>query len=123
LSLAEVLYLHGEALKRFGGSPGVGELGLIESAVASAKNAYWYGHGDVYDVAAAYAFHIAESQAFTDGNKRTGAAAALLFLATNDVRAPKDDGSFYRALIDVAEKRLDKPGLAHVLRRLVQSVD
>jgi death-on-curing protein len=118
----EVLYLHDQSLERFGGSAGIREPGLVESALGSAQNAFWYGRGDLFDVAAAYAFHIAQSQAFTDGNKRTGASAAIAFLRINQVRFPKDDGSVYRAMIEIAEKRLDKPGLAETLRRLVDSV-
>ncbi len=71
-------------------------------------------------IAAAYAFHIAESQAFNDGNKRTAAAAAISFPALNDIPVPQDDGSLYGALIDVANKRLDKSGLAGVLRKLAE---
>ena len=122
LTLAEVLYLHDESLRRFGGTAGMREPGLIDSALGSAQNAFWYGHGDLYEIAAAYAFHIAESQAFSDGNKRTGASAAIVFLTVNGVRFPKDDGSVYRAMIEIAEKRLDKNGLAGVIRRLAESV-
>ena len=120
LKLAEVLYLHDESLARFGGSSGIRGPGLIESALGSAQNAFWYGHGSLFDIAAAYAFHIAESQAFVDGNKRTAAAAAISFLRLNDIRFPKDDGSVYKAMIEIAEKRLDKAGLAAVLRLLVE---
>ena len=120
LKLAEVLYLHDESLARFGGSSGVREPGLVESALGSAQNAFWYGRGNLFDIAAAYAFHIAESQAFVDGNKRTAAAAAISFLRLNGVRFPKDDGSVYIAMIEIAEKRLDKAGLAAVLRLLVE---
>jgi death on curing protein len=120
LSLDEILYLHDESLVRFGGIAGIGNPGLIDSALGSARNVFWYGHGSVFEIAAAYAFHIAESQAFNDGNKRTGAAAAIMFLKENGVRFPKDDGSVYAALIDVANKKLDKAGLADVLRRLVE---
>lgn len=116
LTLDEVLYLHDESLRRFGGLEGVGNPGLMESALGSAQNAYWYGQGDVFDVAAAYAFHSAESQAFTDGNKRAGAASALVFLARNGIDAPVDDGSIYKALIAIAKHELDKPGLAAVIR-------
>ena len=120
LKLAEVLYLHDESLARFGGSSGVREPGLVESALGSAQNAFWYGHGNLFDIAAAYAFHIAESQAFVDGNKRTAAAAAISFLRLNGIRFPKDNGSVYKAMIEIAEKRLDKAGLAVVLRLLVE---
>jgi death-on-curing protein len=117
LTLDEVLYLHDESLHRFGGLEGIGDLGLVESALGSAKNAYWYGGGDIFEIAAAYAFHIAESQAFMDGNKRTGAASALAFLMRNGVDAPVDDGSVYNALMGIADKRLDKTGLIEVFRR------
>ena len=118
LTLAEVLYLHAESLARFGGAAGIREPGMIESALGSAQNAFWYGQGNLFDVAAAYAFHIAESQAFLDGNKRTAASAAIAFLRVNGIAFPKDDGSVYRAMIQIAEKHLDKPGLAAVLRLL-----
>jgi len=120
LTLEEDLYLHDESLARFGGSAGIREPGLFESALASAENTHWYGRGGSYEIAAAYAFHLAEAQAFVDGNKRTGAAAAITFLMVNGVRFPVDDGSIYAALIDVANKRLDKTGLAAVLRKLVE---
>jgi death-on-curing protein len=120
LELAGVLYLHDESLRRYGGSAGIRELGLIESALGSAQNAFWYGRGGVFEIAAAYAFHIAESQAFIDGNKRTAAAAAISFLIKNGRHFPKDDGSVYQAMIAIAEKKLDKAGLAAVLRRLTE---
>jgi death on curing protein len=121
LTLDEVLYLHDESLRRFGGSAGIGDLGLIKSALGSAQNAYWYGRGGLFETAAAYAYHIAESQAFNDGNKRTGTSAAVMFLTLNGVNFPKDDGSLYNALIDVAKKRVDKAGLAGVLRKLADT--
>jgi len=120
LTLAEVLYLHDESLARYGGSAGVRELGLVESALGSAQNAFWYGRGGLFEIAAAYAFHIAESQAFVDGNKRTAAASAISFLRKNGARFPKDDGSVYRAMMEIAEKRLDKKGLAAVLKQMAE---
>jgi death-on-curing protein len=71
LDLEVVLFLHRRSLELHGGLDGVRDPGAVESALASAKNTYFYGGGDNHDIAAAYAFHIAESQAFLDGNKRT----------------------------------------------------
>jgi death-on-curing protein len=122
LTLAEVLYLHDESLARYGGSSGVREPGLIESALGSAQNAFLYGRGGLFEIAAAYPFHIAQSQAFVDGNKRTAAAAAICFLRKNGVRYPKDDGALYRAMIEIAEKRLDKNGLAAVLKQQAKHI-
>ena len=81
LSLDEVHAIHARSLAEHGGSAGIRDSGLIESALASAKNTFHYANGDVFDVAASYAFHLAESQAFIDGNKRTGVVAAMVFLA------------------------------------------
>jgi death-on-curing protein len=117
LTLAEVLYLHDESLVRYGGSAGIREPGLIESALGSAQNTFVYGQGGLFEIAAAYAFHIAQSQAFVDGNKRTAVAAAISFLRKNGVYFSKDDGSVYQAMIAIAEKRLDKNGLAAVLKQ------
>lgn len=120
LTHAEVLCLHGESLARYGGLSGIREPGLIESALGSAQNAFVYGQADLYEIAAAYAFHIAQAQAFVDGNKQTAVAAAIVFLRKNQVRFSKDDGSLYQAMIAIAEKRLDKTGLAAVLKQLVE---
>jgi death-on-curing protein len=116
LTLNEVLYLHDQSLKRFGGSAGIREPGLIESALGSAQNTFWYGSGDLFEIAAAYAFHIAEAQAFLDGNKRTAAASAIAFLTLNGMPISQDDGTMYVAMIDVAEKKKTKAGLAGVFR-------
>lgn len=114
----EVHFLHAESLRRFGGSDGIRDAGQIHSALGSAMNAWFYGRGDLYDVAAAYAFHIAEAQAFLDGNKRTAAAAALAFLGKNGEPVLADEGSIYQAMIDIANHKLEKPGLAAIFRRL-----
>jgi death on curing protein len=113
--------LHEISLKRYGGLAGIGSDGLIESALASGQNTFFYGHGDIFDVAAAYAFHIAEAQAFNDGNKRTAAAAALTFLELNGVSSTPNEDALYAAMIDIAKKKLNKAGLAELLRSVAKS--
>src|SRR4051812_2565162 len=122
LTRAQIERLHDQSLMRFGGSAGVGDEGLVQSALASAKNAYFYGRGDLFDIAAAYAFHLAEAQAFVDGNKRTGIGAALTFLEVNGMRTSASDDVLYDAMIDIAKKRLDKPGLATILRNSTKPI-
>lgn len=112
--------IHTDSLALFGGSAGVRDDGLVESALGSAQNTWFYGQGDLFDVAAAYAFHIAQAQAFIDGNKRTGIAAALIFLEYNGVPSRVDDGTLYDAMIGIAERRLDKPQLAAVLKAFLK---
>lgn len=81
LSRSQVDAIHAESLKQHGGIDGVRDSGLVDSALAAAGNTFIYGRGDVFDVAAAYAFHIAQARAFYDGRKRTAIASALTFLA------------------------------------------
>lgn len=81
LTPEQVHRLHAIGLEDHGASPAVRDAGLIESALASAQNTFLYGGGDNFEVAAAYAFHLAEAQAYLDGNKRVGIMAALTFLA------------------------------------------
>lgn len=62
------------------------------------------------------AFHIAEAQAFFDGNKRAGIGAALTFLRLNGYRVRDPDGGLYQAMIAIANRQLDRDGLAEVFR-------
>lgn len=123
LSLEEVLFLHEEQLARYGGAGGIRDAGLLESAVAIPQATFdgKLVHGDLFAVAAAYAFHIAQNQPFVDGNKRTGLAAALVFLDLNGVEIKDPAGALYGAMLDMAERRLDKEGLASVLQDLAAS--
>ena len=118
LSRAQVDDIHAESLKQHGGIDGVRDSGLVDSAMAAAINTHYYGYGDLFDIAAAYAFHLAESQAFLDGNKRTAIASALTFLDGNGVYRTPDQAELYQAMIDIANHKLDKPGLAAIFRRL-----
>ncbi len=85
LELEDVFELHADSIALYGGEMGVRDRRLIESAVAVPRQSFGgeYLHKTLFDVAAAYAFHIAESQGFVDGNKRAGLAAATAFLAMN----------------------------------------
>jgi death-on-curing protein len=124
LSLEDVLEIHAQQLAEYGGSPGVRSMALLESAVMTPQASFdgEYVHKDVFEMAAAYAFHIAENQPLVDGNKRTGLAAALVFLWDNGLQAPDPQGLLYQAMIDVSARRMDKAGLAELLRGLAVPV-
>ena len=120
LTLEEVIRIHDRQLAATGGLAGVRDRGLLASAVEMPK-ASWGGaflHEDVFAMAAAYAFHIAENQPFIDGNKRTAIVAADVFLSLNGVDLPRATEPLYEAMIGIAAKRLDKEGLAVTLRAL-----
>ena len=119
LTLEAVLDLHADSLREHGGSEGVRDTAGLESAIAQPQNDFYYGGADVFGIAAAYAFHIAQSQAFIDGNKRTGVASALTFLHLAGIETSRtNDPAIYDAMIAIANRELDKPGLAALLRRL-----
>ena len=112
LTFDEVLTLHTLSIQWFGGTDGLRDRGGAEAAVEQPKHTFYYGGGDVFDIAAAYAFHIAQAQAFLDGNKRTGIAAALALIERNSVEVVFDWRQPYEAMIAIAERRSDKAGLA-----------
>jgi death-on-curing protein len=118
LTIDDILDLHRDQIERYGGDLGIRDRGLIEAAVAMPQQSFGgrYLHVDLFEMAAAYAFHLAESQAFVDGNKRTGLAAAYTFLALNGYRLSERDDTLYGAMIAIGTRRLDKAGLASVMR-------
>ena len=66
LEIEQVEILHRIALERHGGQDGVRDKAAFESAVMQPRNVWHYAQGDLFDVAAAYAFHLAEALAFID---------------------------------------------------------
>lgn len=81
-----ILAAHDEQLAEHGGAAGLRDIGLLQSALARPENLAAYGSPDAAALAAAYAFGIARNHPFTDGNKRTAAVAALLFLVANGIK-------------------------------------
>jgi death on curing protein len=114
--------LHQRSLEEHGGQDGIRNEHGLESALAQPMNVFFYGQGDLFDLAAAYAYHIAENQPFIDGNKRTAVTAALAFLELNGLSTSTiTNARLYDAMIAIAEKRLDKAGLAAVFRSQLTS--
>jgi death-on-curing protein len=120
LDLDDVRELHAAALERFGGAAGVRHLASLEAAVMQPQATFdgEYLHDDLFAMAAVYAFHIAESQAFVDGNKRAGVLAAITFLDLNGVRIPEPEDALYVAMIDTGTRQMTKAQLAGLLREL-----
>ncbi|MGN6450185.1 MAG: type II toxin-antitoxin system death-on-curing family toxin, partial [Brucella intermedia] len=79
-SRAFIEALHQEQLRLQGGAAGIRDSGLLDSALARPLQKEAYGDPDIFDLAAAYLFGILKNHPFVDGNKRTGLAAADLFL-------------------------------------------
>ncbi|HEV7590607.1 MAG TPA: type II toxin-antitoxin system death-on-curing family toxin [Longimicrobium sp.] len=103
--------IHAQQLERFGGSPRVLDRGVVESALNRPVNRWHYGglEVDLADLAAAYLYGFAQSQGFVDGNKRTGLAVALVFLAVNGKRLHVAGEELYRLTMSVADERIRIP--------------
>jgi death on curing protein len=120
LTLNEVLELHADQLRLFGGADGVRDAGALESAVAMAEATFdgAFLHDGPFEMAAAYAFHIAENQPFLDGNKRTALNAALVFLYLNGWEVSDPDMQLYEAMIGFAIRSTTKRDFARLLKAL-----
>ena len=114
LSLDEVLSLHEDQIRRYGGSGGARDLGLLQSAMGSAAATYGgvFLHETMFEMAAAYLYGICRNHPFIDGNKRTAVAAALTFLEMNGLEIEAGENEFYDLVIGVAEGRVTKAAVA-----------
>ncbi len=117
LTLELVRLIHHQSLAEHGGIDGVRDQGAVEAALAAGENTWLYRGSDLFEIAATYAFHLAEAQVFLDGNKRTAITSALFFLAANGVTGVPGQDELYEAMIAISARRMDKAGLAAVLRR------
>ncbi len=122
LQMSDVLLLHSDQIDLYGGEHGLRDAGLLESAVAQPQAAAGgaYLHSDVFEMAAAYLFHIVQNHPFLDGNKRTGAVAALVFLDLNGIEINASKGSLYDLTLSVATGRAGKTEIAEFLRSSAQ---
>jgi death on curing protein len=118
LTKQDVLDFHAQQIALFGGDPGLGDEGMLESALGQPPQTYFYNQStDLFDLASAYAFHIAKNHPFNDGNKRTALEAGLAFLEANGtgIIAPADD--LYDAMIRLTTSEWNKDQFADFLRR------
>ena len=92
-----VLAIHAQLLARFGGSTGIREDNLLESALAKPRQLHAYGKPSLHEMAAAYAFGIVKNHPFIDGNKRAGFVAAYTFLGVNGLEftAPEEEAVLF----------------------------
>ena len=120
LDVEDVLEIHAMQLEAYGGGAGLRDRGLLESAVAQPQA--WLGggfaHAGLFEMAAAYLFHIVSNHPFVDGNKRAGMLAAVVFLDLNGISLDQPTDALYALTMGVAEGRLDKTAVAAELNRI-----
>ncbi len=104
LTYFHVMMLHAESLKLFGGSVGIRDQGLLESALDRPRNRWHYEQSTtVFELAAAYGFGIARNHAFVDGNKRTSLLAMRAFLYSNGYHFSPDEVETVTTIEGLAE--------------------
>ena len=110
LTFDEVLSLHAEQIRLFGGASGIRDIALLHSALGNTEATFdgAFLHETIFAMAATYLYGICRNHPFLDGNKRTAVAAALTFLALNDVEVDADEDAFYDVVIGIAEGRVSK---------------
>jgi death-on-curing protein len=117
----EVREIHAEAINRFGGSDGVRELALLESAVAAPQASFGgkSPYADLADVAAAYLYYICKNHPFIDGNKRAALGACIVFLRLNGVEPCIDGPEWEELTLAVASSAIDREEATKRLRKLI----
>lgn len=125
LTVSAVKAIHKEVLIAHGGSAGIRDEALLESAVA-APQATMMGQpliSDPVEIAAAYLFYLCQNHPFVDGNKRTALASCLVFLEANELlpneRLPIDEWEAF--VLDVASSKLDRTQSTARLRKLLKT--
>lgn len=115
LGLGAALAIHFDQVNTFGGSLGLRDLGLLESALGQAQQTYAYTN-DICEAAAQYCFSIAKDHPFVDGNKRTAADCMLTFLVLNRIDPTMSPEQLFEWTMQVALGALERPQLAELLR-------
>lgn len=122
VSLNEALELHNDQVAIFGGSDGIRDLGLLQSALGMAEASFGgqHLHEFPHGMAAAYLFHVASNHPFIDGNKRAAFAIALAFLKLNRHTLGCTQTEAYEMTLAVAAGSLDKPAVVEFFKRHVR---
>ncbi len=112
-----ILAAHDEQLAEHGGSPGIRDAGLLDSALARPLNRAAYGRSDAAELAAAYAYGLSRNHPFVDGNKRIAFVALELFLTLNGHELVADDADCAMSMLAVAAGTTKETALADWIRR------
>lgn len=118
LTVDHVLLIHALQIEQFGGAPGLRDAALLESAVFQPQATFdgVFIHEDIFEMAAAYHFHLVSNHVFVDGNKRVGLAAALVFLDLNGLTILGHTESLYELTMAIARGEKSKAEIANEWR-------
>ena len=118
LTLDDILESHQNQIETYGGSHGIRDIGLLESAIAQPEASFGgqYLHADIFEMAAAYLYHLVMNHPFIDGNKRVGLEAALIFLEINDKSLIANDDELVDLVLKTTAGQIGKREIAEFFR-------
>jgi len=119
LTFEDILEIHVDQIKRYGGRDGIRDQNLLLSAIAQPYSSFGgqYLHRTIFDKAAAYLFHLCKNHPFIDGNKRVASVAALVFLSMNDKPIDYKENAFEKLVLAVATSNADKEEISNFLSK------
>ena len=114
--------IHAESLTGFGGSAGIRDLALLESAVAAPQAGFGGKslYADLPEIAAAYLYYLCRNHPFIDGNKRNALGACIVFLRLNGIEPTADSHDWEKLTLAVAASELDRAQTTAQLRELLK---
>lgn len=119
LSVEDVTDIHADQIERYGGTLGVRDVELLQSAIGMPEAGFGnqHLHADIFEMAAAYLYHIVQNHPFIDGNKRTGTMASFVFLKLNGLTLDADESAFESLVLKAAQGQIVKSAIAEFFRK------
>lgn len=123
LSIDEIVYINKQNISLFGGIHGIRDFALLDAAVKRPQSSLSgnFLYKDTYTMAAVYAHGLIKNHPFIDGNKRTGMAAALIFLDTNGYEITLSNDDVYDIGIALATSEISYEILAEIFKDYTSS--
>jgi death-on-curing protein len=117
-----VLAIHSDQIRLYGGIHGVRDLAALDAALhmPQAQFAGQFLHPTIYQMAAAYGFHLCQNHPFLDGNKRTVGMVMFTFLQLNELQPVATEADYYATMMAVATGQINKEELADWLQTVVR---
>jgi death-on-curing protein len=116
LTTAMIIAIHDEQLEIHGGSPGIRDVGALESALDRARSKLAYGSAELPEIAAAYGYGIARNHPFIDGNERTSLLAIYTFLGVNEIDFIAPEAEAAAIILSLAAGEISEENLARWIR-------
>lgn len=120
LTMAEAVEIHKNQIELYGGESGIRDYNLLNSAIYFPQSTFdsRFLYDNLYDMAAAYIYHIYQNHPFVDGNKRTALVCGLVFLDLNGIEIDDPSGSLYKMMMRVAGGKCSKDEITVILKKL-----